>query len=362
MDFEPTEERRLLDEVVGAALRNCWSPDDVRQSETDRQLPAKLWPVLHELGVTTLGLDGREEQGGSSLLDQVVVARALGANLAPLTFVWSCGLATELALAAPPDLQSTLEQSLRSGKIVTVGIERPGRMADPMAPAPRGPREHFVVPCATGASFALLLQPPADEAADVEMALVELGAQAGEPLDRSDLQDVQRIRRDNFATSFAVPVPAIRAAVARFKILMAVYAVGAAQRVTDLATAYARERHQFGRPIGSFQAVAHRCADMHVAVTSADALTSLAAWQQATHRNEQAWRSAALAKADATEALANAAAAGLQIFGGHGFSVENDIQLFFRLGRGLEATWGTPTQEREAAGAPVATAAGEVAV
>jgi len=123
--------------------------------------------------------------------------------------------------------------------------------------------------------------------------------------------------------------------------------VGACERVLEIATDYARTREQFGRQIGSFQAIKHKCADMLVdlewARSASQAALEALDDSNAAAAGEADWR-ASMAKAVCSEALRNAAKANVQIHGGIGFTWEDSAHLYFRRARTDEVVFGTPAQ------------------
>jgi alkylation response protein AidB-like acyl-CoA dehydrogenase len=121
---------------------------------------------------------------------------------------------------------------------------------------------------------------------------------------------------------------------------------GTAQRVLEMSVDYAKVRQQFGRPIGSYQAVSHRCADMLVMVESARSLAYHAAWALDNDVPE-APLAAAMAKAYAGDAARTVASLGLQVHGGIGFTWEHDIHLFLKRAKWGEATLGDASHHRE---------------
>jgi alkylation response protein AidB-like acyl-CoA dehydrogenase len=127
---------------------------------------------------------------------------------------------------------------------------------------------------------------------------------------------------------------------------LAAECVGGAQRCLDLSVAYAKERVQFGRPIGSFQAIKHKCADMMVRVETARSAVYYAACVAAEERSELGV-AASLAKAYCSEAYYFCAAESIQIFGGVGFTWEYDPHLYFKRARASESLLGTPAWHRE---------------
>jgi alkylation response protein AidB-like acyl-CoA dehydrogenase len=122
--------------------------------------------------------------------------------------------------------------------------------------------------------------------------------------------------------------------------------VGGAQRCLDLSVAYARERRQFGRPIGSFQAIKHKCANLLLAVESSRSAAYYAGWA-ASEGEPELPALAALAKAYVSEAYFRCAAEAIQIHGGVGFTWEYDPHLYFKRARASEALLGTPAYHRE---------------
>ena len=129
-------------------------------------------------------------------------------------------------------------------------------------------------------------------------------------------------------------------------VALAVESIGGAQRCLDMAVEYAKDRHQFGRPIGSFQAIKHKCADMLVAVESAKAAAYYAAWAVGEW-NDEVPLVAPLAKAYCTEAFYHCASENIQIHGGIGFTWEHDAHLYFKRAKSNELLYGKPTEHRK---------------
>ncbi len=137
----------------------------------------------------------------------------------------------------------------------------------------------------------------------------------------------------------------VERAVAEATLGWALPTVGASQRILDMTVAYAKERHQFGVPIGSFQAVKHKAVDMYVAIERARAVCQYAALVLA--ENDPAWRTAvSMAKAAAGDAQRVAVANGIQLFGGIGFTWENDLQISVRRAKLGEVMFGSAASHR----------------
>jgi alkylation response protein AidB-like acyl-CoA dehydrogenase len=122
--------------------------------------------------------------------------------------------------------------------------------------------------------------------------------------------------------------------------------VGGAQKVLEMAVEYAKVRVQFGRPIGSFQAIKHKCADMLLEVESAKSAAYYGMWC-AAEMNDELPSVASLAKAYCSEAYFHATAENIQIHGGIGFTWEHPAHLYFKRAKSSELLFGDPTYHRE---------------
>jgi alkylation response protein AidB-like acyl-CoA dehydrogenase len=125
-----------------------------------------------------------------------------------------------------------------------------------------------------------------------------------------------------------------------------VEAVGVAQRALDLSVAYANERQQFGRPIGSFQAVKHKCVDMMVGVETARSLAYYAAWA-VTENAPDVDEAVAMAKAYASDVATTVTSEAIQVHGGIGFTWEHDIHLYHRRALAIAAAFGSGVELRD---------------
>ena len=123
--------------------------------------------------------------------------------------------------------------------------------------------------------------------------------------------------------------------------------VGGAQRAMEIAAEYAKIRIQFDQPIGAFQAIKHRCAQMYVEVESSRSILYWAAWAQDYGSPEEAALAASVAKAYCSEAYTHVASGAIQVLGGTGFSWENDIHLFLKRAKANEQALGDPVYHRE---------------
>jgi alkylation response protein AidB-like acyl-CoA dehydrogenase len=129
-------------------------------------------------------------------------------------------------------------------------------------------------------------------------------------------------------------------------VALAAEQVGGAQKVLDMSVEYAKVRIQFGRPIGSFQAIKHKCADMLLEVESAKSAAYYGMWC-ASEMNDELPSVASLAKAYCSEAYFHSAAENIQIHGGIGFTWEHPAHLYFKRAKSSELLFGDPTYHRE---------------
>jgi alkylation response protein AidB-like acyl-CoA dehydrogenase len=161
------------------------------------------------------------------------------------------------------------------------------------------------------------------------------------------------VRLDNIAIAPAALLgekhggwPALARVLDRATVALCAEMCGGAQRVLDMTTDYAKIRVAFGKPIGSYQGVKHRAADMLVDVENAKSLTYYAAW--ATDEGlAEAPLAVSMAKAYASDAYRKVAGAGIQLHGGIGFTWEHDLQLYFKRAKASEVAFGDATWHRE---------------
>jgi alkylation response protein AidB-like acyl-CoA dehydrogenase len=140
--------------------------------------------------------------------------------------------------------------------------------------------------------------------------------------------------------------PALAKTLDQAAVAIANESIGGAQKVLDMSVEYAKVRVQFGRPIGSFQAIKHKCADMLLEVESGKSAAYYAAWA-AAEDNEELPIAAALAKAYVSDAYFHAASENIQIHGGIGFTWEHDAHLYFKRAKSSEILLGDATYHRE---------------
>jgi alkylation response protein AidB-like acyl-CoA dehydrogenase len=154
-----------------------------------------------------------------------------------------------------------------------------------------------------------------------------------------------RVSTDRVLGSVGKAWPVIARVIDKATIGLCAEMVGCAQRVLDMCVDYAKQRIQFGRPIGSFQAIQHKCADMLLVIESARSAAYAAAWAASQDKQDTALLSS-IAKAYASDASRFVAGEGIQIHGGMGFTWEHDVHLYFKRAKADEFNFGDANYHR----------------
>ena len=355
MDLDLTPEQELLRETVRGVCARHAGPEIVRQMEDDPiGYPEKFWLQLAELGL--LGLTLPEVWGGSgmSMLDAAVVYQELGRALAPSPhFVSSVISGGVLARAGTDEQRTTWLPAIAAGDVIlTPAWLEPKRGFGPDGVQLRadvdgdgwrltGTKRHvqfarsaerLLVLARTSDGVALLLVDPRAEG----MELTQQRTIASDTQYRVDFHGVH-VGRDALVGTSNGGWAAWNAVMHDGIILLAAQAVGGARHALDITVQYAKDRRQFDKPLGAFQAIAHYLADAVTAVDGAETLVWEAAWARTAGRPHT--RLAPMAKLFACGTFRDVTAMAQQVFGGVGFTVEYDIQLYFRRAKQLQLSW-----------------------
>jgi alkylation response protein AidB-like acyl-CoA dehydrogenase len=330
MDFRFTDEQNLMAETVRGLLADFCQPSDLRRlMQSGDARDEKRWSALVELGLA--GVLVPEDKGGLGLggADFVLVAEACGYACLPEPLVENAGVALPLlaAVAADPRAEAMLERAL-AGEM-TVALKHP------MNPFVADADTAGAVLAVRGEELYLC------DAADVTLERQEstdpfrrLFSIADRPCITSAIADVSRIRSH------------LDAALDRGALFAAAQLVGIAQRAVDLAVAYAKERTQFGKPIGSYQAVKHLLATVQVKIEFARPVVYAAAAQLA-QANDFSRARISHAKLAAAEAADLACRTAIQVHGAMGYSWEVDVHFFLKRALALSSWWGDARFHRE---------------
>lgn len=352
MNFDFSEEQYLLRDQARKFLDDRSTPSVVRAVLEDDGKPydAELWQEMAELGWT--GTTIPEEYGGAGLSreDLCVIAEELGRSLAPTPFASSVYMATEALLIAGSDAQKQeYLPALASGERIGCFAVSEGvgvaNAASIKLRAGDGTVDGTKIPVADGdiADFAVVL---ARAGNDLSLHIVDL---TGDGISRKSVETVDPSRSHAeivFSNAAAEPLGAAgegweitQAVFDRAAILMAFEQVGGAQACLDMATEYAKNRFAFGRPIGSFQAIKHKLADIYIDTELARANAYYGAWALSTDAPDLS-TAAAAARVAASEAYNHAARENIQTHGGMGFTWEFDCHLYYRRAKLLSLALG----------------------
>jgi len=371
MDLKFSEEQEILREMVRGVCREYAPLEIVRECEDDATgYPSEFWKQLAELDL--LGLTLPEAYGGSeqSLLEAAIVYEECGYALAPSPhFVSSVMSATALVKAGSQDQkQEWLPKIIAGDAILTPawlepdngfgpkGIQlRAARSGDGFSIS--GTKRHVLF--ASSAARLVVLARTGDSDAEVDLFLVDPSA-AGVTLtqQRSLASDTQyRVDFNDVRVSEADRIGAAGTGWSTWSatmhegiILQAILAIGGAQKALDITAEFSKERHQFGKPLAAFQALSHYMADAATRIDGGRVLVYEAAW--AASEGKPLTRLAPMAKLFACNTYRDATAKFIQIWGGVGFTIEYDIQLFFRQAKQMQLNWwDTRTLEELIAGA-----------
>ena len=367
LDF--SEEQDMLRDMVRGVCAQLSPLEKVREMEDDPDGVAReLWEQLGELGVT--GLMIPEEFGGSgmSLIEGVVVYEELGRSLAPVPHFVSCVLGAGAILAGGSDEQkSTLLPGLASGATIITpawlepenGFSPKGVQATATVEGDEvtlnGSKMHVYF--ARAADQLLVLARTGDAPTDVDLFLVPTDT-PGVTLDQrmSISSDTQyRVELADVRVPVASRIGAAGSGWATWDkvmleavILASAQAMGGAEHALEITAQYSKDREQFDKALAEFQAISHDLADARTELDGGKILVYEAAWAQS--RGDDISRLAPMAKLFSGRVYRDLTAMAQQIFGGVGFTLEYDIQLYFRRAKQLQLSWWdiTTCEERVA--------------
>lgn len=303
-----SEERELLRDTVAALVEKHASPEAVRKAAaSERGYDEKLWAMLCEqVGAAALVVPEDLGGAGGELGDAAVVLEELGRALVPTPLLGTT--LAELALLSVDEPDAELVGGLAEGTSIGTVVFDKGHVLN-------GNIADVVI----GTDGETLTQWTSFDA---------------KPLAAMDItRPLAAVEAAETAPLGTDPGLADTAA-----ILLAAEQIGAASKCLDLTVQYTKDRVQFGRPIGSFQALKHRMADLYVAVQSARSVVDEAVADPSP-------TSAALARLAASEAFSKVAAEAVQMHGGIAITWESDIQLYFKRAHGSAQLLGAPREQ-----------------
>ncbi len=363
MNFAFSEEQEELRRAVRRFLEDKSPETEVRRlMETTEGYDPAVWKQMAE----QLGLQGiaiPEEYGGSgfSFVELVVIFEEMGRALLCAPYFSTVALAANLLLVSGDDgAKKDYLPGLASGATIgTVALAESSGRWD----------EGGITVSASGAGSSWTLSGEKLYVLDghtADLVLVAARSDAGVSLFAVDkgadgftseaLSTMDQTRKQARLTFSGTPArligvdgggwPVLSKALDLAAVALAAEQVGGAQKVLEMSVEYAKDRVQFGRPIGSFQAIKHKCADMLLEVESAKSAAYYAGWA-AAEDNDELPVVASLAKSYCSEAYFHATAENIQIHGGIGFTWEHPAHLYFKRAKSSELLFGDPTYHRE---------------
>ncbi len=368
MDFAFSEEQEMLRRSARDFLaKECDSKVVRRLMDAEDAYDPALWKKVAALGWTALGIP--EQYGGvGTFLDLVVVLEEAGRALLPGPFFATMGLAVPALIEAGTEAQkkevlgAIAEGSARATLAFTEPSGRWDAGSVTLSAKPVGGGWQLdgvkqFVPDAEAADFIVVAARTRGEGEDgISMFLVK-GRPNGLTVNPLKTLDMTRrwdeVRFDGVKLDGEALMgprdkawPQLKRALDWATAALCAEMVGGAQKVLETSTEYAKTRQQFGKPIGIYQAVSHKLADMLVLSESSRSATYYAAWAVDADAPDRSLASS-MAKAYVSDAYRKIAGDGIQVFGGIGFTWEHDTQLYFKRAKASEVTLGDATYHRE---------------
>ncbi len=355
MNLVLSEEQEELRDSVRRFLASRSPMTQVRRvAETPEGFDRALWErMAADLGLQGLAVPDTYGGSGFGQVEMSIVMEELGRALVPSPFLGSAVLATNALLALDDEeARRELLPGIASGETIATlayrDVDGPTlaaldegiwRLSGAKSLVLSGCQaDMLLVVAQTGDELGFFcVEPPAADLSRQELTGLDLTRR----LARVDLAGVPARRLICEDASTALTETLDLASVA-----LAAEQLGGLQRCLEMSVDYAKARAQFGRPIGSFQAIKHMCADMQVAMELARSAVRAAAWA-ADEAREELPVSAALARVYCSEAFFKVAADTIQVHGGIGFTWEHDAHLYYRRAKSSELLMGSPAQGRE---------------
>lgn len=362
MDFALSEQQEMLRNTARDFLAKECPKTLVHEMEKDeRGYSPELWAKMADLG--WMGLVLPEKYGGSGLsyLDLAVLLEEMGRAIVPGPFVStvvSCGLAI-LSRGTEKQKGELLPRIAEGELILTLALMEPSASYDPaditVQAVPEG--DDFIisgtklfVPDAHVASHLLCVTRTKDSGNKGDGITLFLVDAKSPGLSRNLLKtftgdrqcevvfDRVRVPKANILGDLDKGWEIVEEIMEKSAFALCPWMVGSAQQVLEMATDYAKERVQFGRPIGSFQAIQHKCANIATDVAGGRDITYQTAWKLS--EGIPCKKDISMAKAWISEAYRNACVEATQIHGGIGITQDHDMQLYYRRAKGMEIAFG----------------------
>jgi alkylation response protein AidB-like acyl-CoA dehydrogenase len=370
VQFAHSEEQQLIRDNARALLSERAASAQLRAAlAAPGGYDAQLWRTIGELGWTGLAVPQIYGGAGLGWVELCLLMEEQGRRLLASPFFATCALAAPLIAASGSEAQrQALLPRIAAGK-VRIGCALTGSDGRPpcdgVTVVLEGRGDDFslngvsdfvihgdsadlllVVARASGSrggdGISVAVIPAASTGVSIHRHLM---LDLTRPMSRVELDGVT-VGREQLLGEAGAAGGAVEEALDLARIALASEALGGAEQVLEMTTAYSKERVQFGRPIGSFQAIKHRLADMMIEVEAAKSAAWYAACVADERRTELA-EAAAIAKSYCCDAYFDCAANAIQLHGGIGFTWEHDAHLYFKRARATATLLGSPAWQRE---------------
>ncbi len=371
MDFEYSTEQKLLRDSVRTLMQRLATPENLRRLDRERLYPYEIYDAWVEAGVFALPFPTEYDGLGGNVLDLAIVAEEIGRYSADvaMAFGGSVFCALNVARKGSEEQKRYWLPKLISGEIrMSISMSEPDAGSDVGAMRTQARRDgnEYVISgqkiWATGAgaknnfiNVYVKTDPKAHYRQGMSLFLVD-NTTPGLEIRKLDMLGRRSVGTYELTFNDARVPPdrliggenkgweCILSGLQAERVVAAACDCGSARGALDLATSYAKDRRQFGRAIGTFQAIAHMLANMEAELEAAWAVTLKAAWR--VSQNEDALKEITIAKLLAAEAYVKAANVGMQVMGGFGYNMEFDMQRHFRDARAATIAAGTSELQR----------------
>jgi alkylation response protein AidB-like acyl-CoA dehydrogenase len=323
MNFDFTDDQQAIKRTAHDLLADRFKMERVRQLAEAGEYDDGAWKELCELGWPGIFID--EEHGGQGLgiVELIILMEELGYSLAPVPFLSNAAAGLLIQAAGSDEQKQRWLPGIASGEARgAAGLVR----GDEAKLVPDADSAELIVLC--GADGVSVVE---RSAADVEVVAT-----------MDSTRRYARVRADGGEALAGEPGPGIGAGV----LAVSAELTGVSQRAMEMAVEYARDRKQFGRAIGSYQAVSHRCAQMLLETEGARSATYYGAWA-ADAEPDSLELAASMAKAYASDAGWRVCSSSLQVHGGIGFTWEHDLHFFLKRAKVDGLLWGSASEHRE---------------
>jgi alkylation response protein AidB-like acyl-CoA dehydrogenase len=323
VNFDFSDDQHAIKRTAKELLANRFKLEKVREHAEAATYDDDAWKELCELGWPGIFIDEGYGGQGLGVLELVILMEELGYVVAPLPFLSNAAAGLVLQHAGSDAQRERWLPGIASGDVRgTVGVLAGG--------------EARLVPDGDSADVIVLVGPDGG-------TVVEASAAEVEPIETMDnTRRFARVRADGGEPLDGDPA----AGMDRVAAALAAELTGVSQRAMEMAVEYARDRKQFGRPIGSYQAVSHKCAQMLLEVEGSRSAAYYAGWT-ADAEPDSLPLAASMAKSYASDAGWRVTAASLQVHGGIGFTWEHDLHFFLKRAKVDGLLYGGATEHRE---------------